>query len=265
MRQVKWCLLLLAAISPGCQPEAATARRQAATNDRSAEEAAAPGLAGTADRPVAAGQAEAAPAARPAEGTGSRAQGGASGGGPPGNGASAPVAEPAAAGEGQDGKAAAPGLAGDEVKKDAIQTADDAAAALLLLDDEPLALADDSGESPAAAADNSRCHHCHLNYIDEELAVVHARAKIGCADCHGNCDAHIADESWASGGNGTAPGVMYTKEKINPFCLDCHPREKIDTLDKTQHKALFAGTSTEKYCTDCHGDHRLTDRKCKWK
>lgn len=199
MRQVKWCLLLLAAILPGCQPEAATARRQAATNDRSAEEA------------------------------------------------------------------AAPGLAGDEVKKDAIQTADDAAAALLLLDDEPLALADDSGESPAAAADNSRCHHCHLNYIDEELAVVHARAKIGCADCHGNCDAHIADESWASGGNGTAPGVMYTKEKINPFCLDCHPREKIDTLDKTQHKALFAGTSTEKYCTDCHGDHRLTDRKCKWK
>ena len=151
MRQVKWCLLLLAAISPGCQPEAATARRQAATNDRGADEAAAPGLAGTADRLVAAGQAEAAPVARPAEGTGSRAQGGASGGGPPGNGASAPVAEPAAAGEGQDGKAAAPGLAGDEVKKDAIQTADDAAAALLLLDDEPLALADDSGESPAAA------------------------------------------------------------------------------------------------------------------
>ena len=188
MRQVKWCLLLLAAVSLGCQPEAATARRQAAMNDRGVEEA----------------------------------------------------------------------------KKDAIQTGDDADALLLLLDDEPLALPDDD-ESPAAAADNSRCHHCHLNYIDEELAVVHARAQIGCADCHGNCDAHIADESWASGGNGTAPGVMYTKEKINPFCLDCHPREKIEKTDKTQHKALFAGTSTEKYCTDCHGDHRLTERKCTWK
>jgi hypothetical protein len=252
MRQVKWCLLLLAAISPGCQPEAATARRQAATNDRGVEEAVPPG---TADRSVAAGQAEAAPAARPAEGPGLRAHGG----------ASAPVVEPAAVGGGQDDGAAAPGLAGDEVENDAIQSGDDAAAELLLLDDEPLALADDSGESPAAAADNSRCHHCHLNYIDEELALVHARAKIGCADCHGNCDAHIADESWASGGNGTAPGKMYTKEKINPFCLDCHPREKIEKIEKTQHRALFAGTSTEKYCTDCHGDHRLTDRKCKWK
>lgn len=136
------------------------------------------------------------------------------------------------------------------------------------LDDEPPLLLDDAllpfaEEGDAGSmADNSRCYHCHLNYINEELAVVHARAKIGCADCHGASDEHIADESWTSGGNGTAPDVMYPREKINPFCLDCHDRNEMDT---GEHEAFFAGTVEEKYCTDCHGDHRLAERKCKWK
>ncbi len=137
---------------------------------------------------------------------------------------------------------------------------------LLLLDEEPpLLLSDGEGETlpPAGpVADNSRCHHCHLNYVDEDLALVHARANIGCADCHGNCDAHIADESWASGGNGTPPEIMYPREKINPFCSTCHPQDKID---QTEHESFLAGTAKEKYCTDCHGDHRLAERKCKWR
>jgi len=136
----------------------------------------------------------------------------------------------------------------------------------LLLDDEPpLLLLDDDGQEPEkgkAMADNSRCHHCHLNYVGEKLATVHAKAKIGCADCHGNCDEHIADESWASGGNGTPPEKMYPREKINPFCLGCHSREK---LNRKKHEDILAGTAKEKYCTDCHGDHRLEKRKCKWK
>lgn len=138
-------------------------------------------------------------------------------------------------------------------------------APLLLEDDPPLLLDGDGDESSPAAgpvADNSRCHHCHLNYVDEDLAVVHADANIGCADCHGNCDEHIADESWASGGNGTPPEIMYPREKINPFCLDCHPKDEIDDLE---HKRFLAGTAGEKYCTVCHGDHRLGERKCKWK
>jgi len=133
---------------------------------------------------------------------------------------------------------------------------------LLLLEDAPLLLDDGRQEPSGPVADNSRCYHCHLNYMDEELAVVHARALIGCADCHGNCDEHIADESWASGGNGTPPEIMYPREKINPFCLECHPKDEIDELE---HKGLFAGTSKEEYCTDCHGDHRLAERKCKWR
>jgi hypothetical protein len=135
----------------------------------------------------------------------------------------------------------------------------------LLLDDEPPLLLDDDPDTKSAAgpgADNSRCFVCHINYMQEDIAVIHARANIGCKDCHGESDEHIADESWASGGNGTAPDIMYPRPKINPFCMGCHPKDKIDTV---QHKPLFADTAEKKYCTDCHGSHRLTSRKCKWK
>jgi len=131
---------------------------------------------------------------------------------------------------------------------------------------EPLLLLDAGEKSPAAparpVADNDRCFVCHLNYMQEDIAVVHARADIGCVKCHGDCDAHIADESWASGGNGTPPGVMYPREKVNPLCMGCHPKDKIPAA---RHAAFFAGTAKEAYCTDCHGKHRLAERKCKWK
>jgi len=135
----------------------------------------------------------------------------------------------------------------------------------LLLDDEPLLLLDDGPDEDSSTdsmADNSRCFVCHINYMDEDIAITHARVDMGCAHCHGESDEHIADESWASGGNGTAPDIMYPRAKINPFCMGCHTRDKIDT---EQHKPLFVGNNDEKYCTDCHGDHRLTERKCKWK
>jgi len=135
----------------------------------------------------------------------------------------------------------------------------------LLLDDEPLLLLDDAPEAEepeGPMADNSRCFVCHINYMQEDIAVTHARQDMGCAHCHGECDEHIADESWASGGNGTAPDIMYPRDKINPFCLGCHPKDK---LPAEQHKSLFADAAEKKYCTDCHGDHRLIERKCKWK
>ena len=135
----------------------------------------------------------------------------------------------------------------------------------LLLDDEPLLLLDDEPEalsSDEPGADNSRCFVCHINYMQEDVAVTHARANMGCAECHGESDEHIADESWASGGNGTAPDIMYPRPKINPFCMGCHPKDKIDT---EQHKPLFAAGAEPLVCTDCHGDHRLTNRMCKCK
>jgi len=135
----------------------------------------------------------------------------------------------------------------------------------LLLDDEPLLLLDDGPDADSytgSMSGNSRCFVCHINYMDEDIAVIHAQVNIGCANCHGDSDEHIADESWASGGNGTAPDIMYPLSKINPFCMGCHPEDKIDT---DLHELLFSGTIEKKYCTDCHGNHRLTNRKCKWK
>lgn len=138
-------------------------------------------------------------------------------------------------------------------------------AAQTALDNEPLLLLDDSTDvvqSVDAGADNSRCFVCHVNYMQEVIAASHARANIGCKDCHGESDAHIADESWAWGGTGTAPDVMYLRAKINAACMTCHSKQKIQT---EEHQVLFASTAGTKVCTDCHGSHRLTGRKCNWR
>jgi hypothetical protein len=130
--------------------------------------------------------------------------------------------------------------------------------------DEPLLLLDDPDIGDPAddpAADNSRCFVCHINYATEELAVNHARRNIGCAHCHGASDAHIADESWGSGGNGTAPDIMYPRDKVTPACMACHPKDKIDA---PHHEPAFLATDA-RVCTDCHGDHRLATRRCKWR
>jgi formate-dependent nitrite reductase cytochrome c552 subunit len=132
-----------------------------------------------------------------------------------------------------------------------------AAEAPLLLEDEPVA--ETQSES---AADNSRCFVCHMNYVQEEIAVTHAKAGIGCAKCHGASDAHIADESWASGGNGTAPDIMYPRDKISPACMVCHAAEKIGAA---VHQSVLAAAPGTSACTDCHGSHRLPQRRCKWK
>jgi len=111
--------------------------------------------------------------------------------------------------------------------------------------------------SKPSPADNSRCHVCHTNYEEEELAVTHARAGVGCAGCHGVSDAHCSDED-----NTTPPDIMYPPTKINPSCMTCHPKDKIDAKP---HRDLFQGTSDlQKHCTDCHGKHRLNHRTHRW-
>ncbi len=134
----------------------------------------------------------------------------------------------------------------------------------LLLDDKPLILEEVSTNLASAGqiADNSRCFVCHVNYSFEQLAVTHARTNIGCVKCHGASDAHIADESWASGGNGTAPDIIILKAKINLSCWECHEPKKLSHKD---HLEFMWGVAVQQYCTDCHGKHRLPQRKCKWK
>jgi hypothetical protein len=124
----------------------------------------------------------------------------------------------------------------------------------LLLEDPPLLL--DEEEETGPMADNSRCHVCHINYSEEALAVTHARANVSCEQCHGASDAHCGDED-----NITPPDIMYVAEKIRPFCMGCHTREKIDIA---VHKKVLSDTSAKGVCTNCHGEHRLGYRTRKW-
>ena len=117
--------------------------------------------------------------------------------------------------------------------------------------------AENPGSPAGPVADNSRCHVCHVNYEDEALTLVHARADVGCEDCHGASDAHCSDED-----NITPPETMYPVEKIKSFCMGCHTKEKIGIA---VHTSVMAETDPRKArCTDCHGEHRLAHRTRKW-
>ena len=113
---------------------------------------------------------------------------------------------------------------------------------------------------------NLFCSACHYAFSDEELALSHERAGIGCERCHGESGRHRSDED-----NITPPEIMYPKAKINPTCMMCHPRGKIKHV--SDHASLLAGVETifdkstgqKQYCTDCHGkEHRMNVRTIRW-
>ena len=107
--------------------------------------------------------------------------------------------------------------------------------------------------------DNSYCYVCHINYQEERLTVIHEKSGIGCENCHGPSYGHSTDEDGF-----IPPDVMFTKAKINPFCMDCH---KTDDLIMTKdHEPLFVGTEEQSKwpCTKCHGSHRLEARTRRW-
>ena len=116
---------------------------------------------------------------------------------------------------------------------------------------------------------NPFCKACHLDFDEEQLALTHEIWGIGCERCHGESLRHRSDEA-----NITPPEVMYPKERINPACMMCHPRDDINYL-KDHAPILEAGLSVfesapsdvnaKKYCTDCHGiTHRMKVRTTRW-
>lgn len=112
---------------------------------------------------------------------------------------------------------------------------------------------------PDEVADNSRCHVCHINYDEEELALNHELVGVSCERCHGSSDAHCSDEN-----NITPPDIMYPKASVNPSCMKCHPKDEI--VEVGHHKSLFSKSVAKiKYCTDCHGrDHHIAVRTVRW-
>ncbi len=109
-------------------------------------------------------------------------------------------------------------------------------------------------------AENNFCYVCHINFDGEEFATVHKNANVGCMDCHGDSDDHSADED-----NVVPPDIMYKKADINNSCMKdgCHLRAQLE--NEIGHRPFLAGTDTErKYCTDCHGNHKIPERQRKW-
>ena len=120
-------------------------------------------------------------------------------------------------------------------------------------------------EEPFVA--NEFCAACHYNFIEDELALEHKLAGIGCERCHGESERHRSDED-----NTTPPEIMYPRERINPTCMMCHPRQEITHV--RYHDPLLAGAETifdeksagkKMCCTDCHAkDHLIKVRAVRW-
>lgn len=140
---------------------------------------------------------------------------------------------------------------------------------------------DQAGKAPAAPAGkysagsaapfmaNPFCMACHADFDEEKLVTTHKAAGIGCERCHGESFRHRSDEA-----NVTPPELMYTKERINPTCMMCHPRQTIQRVES--HRPILeanvsiletapTGDQSKKYCTDCHGrEHRMKVRTTRW-
>lgn len=128
----------------------------------------------------------------------------------------------------------------------------------------------DSNAKPAETfVANPFCRACHLDFDEEELALDHELAGIGCERCHGESLRHRSDEA-----NVTPPELMYPKGRINPGCMMCHPRHDIKHVQ--DHQAILgaglsvfhetpSGADAKKCCTDCHGiKHRMQSRTIRW-
>jgi hypothetical protein len=140
---------------------------------------------------------------------------------------------------------------------------------LIVDSDAPLLLDEPTQEQQAsvdittgAAIENAACFVCHVNYNLEPLASRHARANIGCAGCHGQSFAHRNDEN-----NTTPPEKMYSVDKIDSFCKDCHKYHDVPPGKVAAHWAKRNPDKTvpdKIVCTDCHGDHRMKVRTIIW-
>jgi hypothetical protein len=130
----------------------------------------------------------------------------------------------------------------------------------LLLEERPPSTEPVDPDKPRA--DNNSCFVCHGNFQDELMVTAHAKENIGCVKCHGSSFAHRNDED-----NITPPDKMFTSERINKACSECHedhtaPVHKVITM----FQARFPQDADPKkvVCTDCHGEHRLKVRSVHW-
>jgi len=129
-----------------------------------------------------------------------------------------------------------------------------------------------SNETPAAPPateprveikSNDACYVCHMPFVKEKLATVHAKAKVWCGTCHGPSVAHTENEYIGA----TPPEIVYEKPEIDRMCGRCHDGKKHpEVAAKTRLTRLAEGKRAQEaikgrqieptgVCTDCHGRH----------
>ena len=108
--------------------------------------------------------------------------------------------------------------------------------------------------------DNESCLVCHLDFKNEDISAVHLDAGVTCAACHGDSEAHRADE-W----NVVRPDVLWGRAEMDVFCKQCHPKHKTGKVyDEFMVEWFNKRRPTGRYitddspCLDCHGEHALT-------
>lgn len=125
---------------------------------------------------------------------------------------------------------------------------------LLLAGEPPSAPA--TGKPPVPKpADNRHCFKCHDKFEEDILTAQHAKPGVGCVTCHGASEKHAADDDHL-----IPPDIMIGRAKLNESCAKCHASEKLSD----QHTPFLAGKIEKKYCTECHGLHRLEERTKGW-
>ncbi len=107
--------------------------------------------------------------------------------------------------------------------------------------------------------DNSVCLVCHMDMEAEEIVVVHLKAGIVCAACHGPSEVHRSDEL-----NIMKPEVVFGRSEIDPFCRACH-RTHTSSEQYTRFVKEWTGrrrlngrmVTSGSTCMDCHGNHAI--------
>ncbi len=113
-----------------------------------------------------------------------------------------------------------------------------------------------------ATSENAACFVCHANYRTEFLVSRHARANIGCVNCHGESTAHRNDEN-----NTTPPEKIFPTDEIEPFCRKCHQSHNVSPgkiVARWLERNLNKTDAEQIVCTDCHGEHRMKVRTVIW-
>ena len=98
------------------------------------------------------------------------------------------------------------------------------------------------------------CYVCHTTFVQEELALVHLKAKVGCIKCHGLSDKHANDENVGA----TKPDITFKRPQIDHGCVECHeghdaPAQKVVARLIERHLP----PQTPPVCTECHGMHKI--------